>query len=143
MTISDAFPDNFTTGGSTFCSGGNFCIGNTVTAVCKFYDVLYKSVQTLPDFLNCLLAVDRFIAVKSSTWYKDHCTRKAAWVVIIPVMMIRLPDSVIRLLKVEVIPGQRGCFLLGEVKFSIFNYISKNSHVARGIVSCTSCQLFY
>ena len=90
--------------------GGSFCVNNTITAVCKLYEITYKSVQTLPDFLNCLLAVDRFLAVRYSTWYRDICTRKAAWVVIVPVMMIRLPDVVIRLIKIEVIPGM-GCFL--------------------------------
>ncbi|XP_075264535.1 uncharacterized protein LOC142356538, partial [Convolutriloba macropyga] len=48
---------------------------------------LWSFCRTVPDHLNLLLAIDRFVAVKHAVWYSHKCTRKVAWIAVIPILV--------------------------------------------------------
>ena len=62
--------------------------------------------------MGLFLALDRYLAVKHGVWYSQNCTRKAAWIVIVPAILIRIPDVAIAFVAAEIVPEQ-GCSDVG------------------------------
>ncbi|XP_075263544.1 uncharacterized protein LOC142355179, partial [Convolutriloba macropyga] len=67
-------------------SESQVCLFDRENWACKITQFVIKFTQMLPDFLNCLLSIDRWVAVTFSLWYSRNCTRRNAWVAIFPLI---------------------------------------------------------
>merc|ERR1712226_731970 len=52
--------------------GGLLCQYHRVDFWCKISEAIITFSQSLPDYLNCLLALDRLVAVRYANWYKTN-----------------------------------------------------------------------
>ena len=47
---------------------------------CQMYLHVAYVFVLLPDWMACLVAIDRYIAVEHGVWYKDNCNTTTAWI---------------------------------------------------------------
>ncbi|XP_075250838.1 uncharacterized protein LOC142343036 [Convolutriloba macropyga] len=68
--------------------GGNFCIMRESKLQCQISIHLTWLFWLMPDWLAVPVSLDRLNAILFPIWYREHCTMKAAWLVIIPLYLL-------------------------------------------------------
>ncbi|XP_063727407.1 uncharacterized protein LOC134854956 [Symsagittifera roscoffensis] len=71
---------------------GWICLYLTDLVAYNLKEAVIRFARSIPDVLAFLLSFDRYIAIKYAAWYRENCTRRTAWYVVAPALLIRVPD---------------------------------------------------
>ncbi|XP_063711362.1 uncharacterized protein LOC134839670 [Symsagittifera roscoffensis] len=69
-------------------SSTDFCVLRENDTQCKMLIQLTWWFWLMPDWLAVPVSLDRLNAILSPVWYKENCTTRSAWLVIIPLVVL-------------------------------------------------------
>ena len=78
---------------------------------CKLMLFFTFIAMVAPDWMTLLLSIDRLIAIGRGTaiWYKEKCTKNAAWIPIIVAFLLLSGIGLVSILASGLDPGRNFC----------------------------------